>query len=107
MLCVLKLKMPGPNGVITVSRDVKRAEACLRRGSDIADAQMAVVELDEYKKTIDPSELLTTKKPSSESAFQSASDTKKLLVHVFDLSKPVNLAKGMEEIGMQAHPIPS
>lgn len=86
-----KLKMPGPNGVITVVGDVKRAEACLRRGSEIADAQMVAVELDEYKKIVYPSELLTVTKPASESAFQSAGETKKLQVHPTDASKTVNV----------------
>ena len=41
----LKLKMPGPKGVITVTGDRKKAEECFQKGSKIADAQMAVVEL--------------------------------------------------------------
>lgn len=30
----LKLKMPDPKGVITISGDVKRADYCLQRGSN-------------------------------------------------------------------------
>ena len=37
---------------------------------------MAVVELQEYQKTADPSDLLRAKKPATESAFKSTSDTK-------------------------------
>ena len=44
----LKLKMPGPKGVITISGNQKKAEECFQKGSKIADAQMAVVELQEY-----------------------------------------------------------
>ena len=65
----LKLKMPGPKGVITVTGNRKKAEECFQKGSKIADAQMAVVELQEYQKTSDLSELLRAKKPASESAF--------------------------------------
>ncbi|XP_020155945.1 uncharacterized protein [Aegilops tauschii subsp. strangulata] len=54
----LKLKMPGPKGVITVTGNRQRAEECLQKGSKIADEQMAVVELEEYKKNADPSDLL-------------------------------------------------
>ena len=44
----LKLKMPGPKGVITVTGNRKKAEECFQKGSKIAGAQMAVVELQEY-----------------------------------------------------------
>ena len=46
----LKLKMPGPRGVITISGNRKKAEECFQKGSKIADAQMAVVQLQEYRK---------------------------------------------------------
>ena len=68
----LKLKMPGPKGVITVTRNYPEAEECLQKGSNIADKQLAVVELEEYKKNAYPSDLLHAKKPASESAFQSS-----------------------------------
>ena len=77
----LKLKMPGPKGVITVTGNWKKAEECFQKGSKIADAQMAVVELQEYQKTADPSELLRAKKPAPESAFQSSCETKAVHIH--------------------------
>ncbi|XP_020158965.1 uncharacterized protein [Aegilops tauschii subsp. strangulata] len=49
----LKLKMPGPNGMITVTGNRKLAEECLQKGSQIADEQMALAELDDYKKAVD------------------------------------------------------
>jgi hypothetical protein len=80
----LKLKMPGPKGVITVTGNRQRAEECLQQGSKIADQQMAVVELEEYKKTADPAELLRAKKPATESAFQSAGEVKPVHIHPTD-----------------------
>ena len=65
----LKLKMPGPKGVITVTGSRQRMEECLQQGSKIADEQMAMVELEEYKKNVDPSDLLRSKKPAVESTF--------------------------------------
>ncbi|KAI4986835.1 hypothetical protein ZWY2020_019465 [Hordeum vulgare] len=50
----LKLKMPGPKGVITITGNRERAEECLQEGSRIADQQMAVLELEEYKKIRPP-----------------------------------------------------
>ena len=44
----LKIKMPGPRGVITVSGNRQRAEDCLQDGAKIADEQMAAVEFQEY-----------------------------------------------------------
>ena len=41
----LKLKMPGPKGVITITSNRKKAEECFPKGSKIADAQMAVVDI--------------------------------------------------------------
>ena len=78
------MKMPGPRGVITVSGNRQRAEDCLQDGAKIADEQMAAVELEEYKKTADPSDLLHAKKPATESAFQSTSETKPVHVHPTD-----------------------
>src|SRR3954469_22968199 len=43
----LKLKMPGPRGVITVTGNRQRVEGCLQKGSKIADEQMAAVEMEE------------------------------------------------------------
>ena len=76
--------MPGPKGVITVTGNRKKAEECFQKGSKIADAQMAVVELQECQKTVDPSELLRAKKPASESAFQSSGETKAVHIHPTD-----------------------
>ena len=50
--------MPGPKGVITVTRNPQKAEECFQKGSKITDAQMAAVEFQEYQKSEDPSDLL-------------------------------------------------
>ena len=71
----LKLKMPRPKGVIPITGNRKKAEECFQKGSKIADAQMAVVELQEYQKNADPSDLLRSKKPATDSAFQSSGET--------------------------------
>ena len=54
----LKLKMSGPRGVIAVTGNRQKAEECFHKGSKIADAQMASVELQEYQKSADLSDLL-------------------------------------------------
>ncbi|XP_020172463.1 uncharacterized protein [Aegilops tauschii subsp. strangulata] len=80
----LKLKMPGPRGVITVTSNQQRAEECLQKGSKIADEQIAAVEMEEYKKNADPSDLLRAKKPASDSAFKSTGETKAVHIHPTD-----------------------
>ncbi|XP_020165626.1 uncharacterized protein [Aegilops tauschii subsp. strangulata] len=80
----LKIKMPGPNGVIAITGNRKLAEECLQKGSQIADEQMAMAELDEYKKAVDVSEFLKSKKRIVESAFQSAGETKPVHIHPED-----------------------
>src|SRR3954471_21249193 len=89
----LKLKMPGPHGVITVSGNYKQAEELLQKGSLIADQQMAEVELAEYKETVDASELLQPKKSSS---FESAGETKKVRIHPSDEGKFTNIAVDLD-----------
>ena len=76
--------MPGPRGVITISGNRKKAEECFQKGSKIVDAQMAVVELQEYQKNADPSDLLRAKKPAIDSAFQSSGETKSIHIHPMD-----------------------
>ena len=80
----LKLKMPGPKGVITVTGDRKKAEECFQKGSKIVDSQVTAVEFEEYKQNADPSDLLRSKKPATESAFQSPGETKPVHIHPTD-----------------------
>ena len=80
----LKLKMPGPKGVITITGDRKKAEECFQKGSKIADSQVTTVELEGYQKNVDPSDLLRAKKPATESAFQSSGERKPIHIHPTD-----------------------
>ena len=54
----LKLKMPGPTGVITITRNCKKVEEFFQKGSKIADAQMVAEEWQEHQRNVDPSDLL-------------------------------------------------
>ena len=70
--------------MITITGKRKKAEECFQKGSKIVDAQMAVVELQEYQKTANPSDLLRAKKPATESTFQSYGETKPIHIHPTD-----------------------
>ena len=45
---------------------------------------MAAVEMQEYQKNADPSDLLRAKKPASESAFESSGETEQVHIHPTD-----------------------
>ncbi|KAI5000894.1 hypothetical protein ZWY2020_010853 [Hordeum vulgare] len=93
----LKMKMPGPKGVITVSGNRQRAEECLQQGSKIADQQMAAVELEEYRRTANTADLMRSKKLASESAFQSAREVKPVNVHPTDPNAaPTNISTTLD-----------
>ena len=76
--------MPGPRGVITVTGNRQKAEECFQKGSKIADAQMAAIEMQEYQKHAYLSDLLRAKKPATDSAFQSFGETKLIHIHPTD-----------------------
>ena len=93
----LKLNMPGPNGVITITCNRKLAEECLQKGSEIADELMAPAKLDEYKKAVHSSDLLKPKKPTVESAFSSARETKLVHAHPEDPNvAPTNISTTLD-----------
>ena len=86
----LKLKMPSPKGVITVTGNRQMAEECFQKGSKIADAQMAAVEMQEYRKNADPSDLLRSKKPATDSLYVSNPPVGALDANPFCLSLKKN-----------------
>ena len=84
MLRIPQIEDAGPKGVITVTGDRKKAEECVQKGSKIADSQVTAVEFEEYKQNADPGDLLRSKKPATESAFQSSGETKPVHIHPTD-----------------------
>ena len=56
----------------------------LSEGLKIADSQVTAVEFEEYKQNADPSDLLRSKKPAIESAFQSSGETEPVHIHPTD-----------------------
>ena len=68
--------------MVTANRH--KAEECFQKGSKIANAQMAAVEMQEYQKNAVPSDLLRAKKPTTDSVFQSSDETKSIHIHPTD-----------------------
>ncbi|KAK1670039.1 hypothetical protein QYE76_058198 [Lolium multiflorum] len=75
-----KLKIPGPNGMITVSGDYKKAHECELGEAAFAESVISGEELKSYRATVDPKEMHITKKQISEqkTSFKAAIETKKI-----------------------------
>ncbi|KAK1627545.1 hypothetical protein QYE76_001860 [Lolium multiflorum] len=74
-----KLKMPGPNGMITITGDYKKAHECELGEAAFAESVISGEELKGYRAAVDPTEMQTTKKQISEqkTSFKPAIETKK------------------------------
>ena len=83
----LKLKMPGPNGTITVHGDFERSDECDRKFSKISEMFGAQEQLKELSLTNDRTLFLESKKPSPDAAFNATNDTKEHQVHPTDAKK--------------------
>ena len=59
-----KLKMPGPNGILTIKGDFKKAKECEASNAVHAEQEICREELEDLKKTIGPDEMPATEKPS-------------------------------------------
>ena len=81
----LKMKMPGPNGVITIAGNYKRSMECASAGSALAESLVIAEEtkrINEVKALADSARLAIpdTGNPSFASAFMPAKETKSVSV---------------------------
>ncbi|KAK1593727.1 hypothetical protein QYE76_027001 [Lolium multiflorum] len=93
-----KLKIPGPNGWITVSGDYKKARDCEEGEAAFAESVISGEELQGYRAAVDPTEMQTTKKQISEqkTSFKAAIETKKHDLVEGDNSKQVSVGANMD-----------
>ncbi|KAK1629030.1 hypothetical protein QYE76_003345 [Lolium multiflorum] len=93
-----KLKIPGPNGWITVSGDYKKARDCEEGEAAFAESVISGEELQGYRAAVDPTEMQTTKKQISEqkTSFKAAIETKKHDLIEGDNSKQVSVGANMD-----------
>src|SRR4051794_38618275 len=92
-----KLKIPGPNGMITVTGSFKKAQECELGESAFAESVMSGEELKGYRAMVNPEEMHTTKKKGfdHEPSFKSAHDTKKVDLVPGDSSKQVSVGSNL------------
>jgi hypothetical protein len=77
----LKMKMPGPRGIITVAGCYKRSMECASAGSKLADMLVIAEELHQIKCSVSMAQakVPAVKEPAGDLQFQPAKDTKKIL----------------------------
>src|SRR3954469_24611622 len=92
-----KLKIPGPNGMITVTGSFKKAQECELGEAAFAESVLTGEELKGYRSMVNPEDMHTTKKLVSEHepSFKSAEDTKKVDLVPGDSSKQVSVGSNL------------
>ena len=93
-----KLKMAGPNGIITVNCDFDKADACEQGEAAFAESILGAQELQQAQKDLDPTEMPATKKQISEPAvaFKPAKETKDVPLVKGDASKKVTIGAALD-----------
>ena len=76
----LKLKIPGPKGVITVNGDLDKAAECEKGQSVFAELAVNTEELAQMRQKADPTQVSLTKRPADEAGltFESAQEIKRI-----------------------------
>ena len=99
----LKMKLPGPNGITTVTGDFRKSLECTSAGGNLADSQVIAEEKRQPGKVIAmaqaqskaPLPVGPAKRAYEESAFQSAKDNKKVALDPSDSTKFVVFGAGL------------
>ena len=87
-----KLKVPGPNGTITVNGNFKKAKECERGNAAFTEAVLHAEELAMMKKEVDTSELPEHAKTAEpKKTFKAFEDTKKVDLVLGDSSKQITI----------------
>jgi len=80
----LKMKLPGPNGIITITEDFRKSLECSSAGANLSDSLVVVEEKRQLDKVVAmaqaqskvPLPVGPAKREDAETAFQSAKDSK-------------------------------
>src|SRR3954467_5651951 len=99
----LKMKLPGPNDIITVTGDFRKSLECTSAGSNLADSLVIAEEKRQLDKVVAmaqahnkaPLPVGPAKRADEESAFQSAKDRKKIALDPSDTTKFVVVGAGL------------
>ncbi|XP_066341619.1 uncharacterized protein [Miscanthus floridulus] len=86
----LKLKMPGPNGIITVSSTFSHAFTCNHKHLELATTVVNSSELPQLEESLTPA-VLDCNKPTSSMAFHPLKETKAVGIDPTDPTKTVRI----------------
>ena len=93
-----KLKMPGPNGTITINGNFKKAKECERGNVAFAEAILHAEELAEMKKEAITSQLPEAAAPAKpKNTFKASVETKQMDLVKGDSSKQVTIGSGLDD----------
>jgi hypothetical protein len=99
----LKMKMPGPKGVITIIGDYKRSMACAMAGSNLAETVIIAEEKKRLKRAVEIAETVMASKPllgmtnpNGSTSFQVAKDVKKLALDELFLEHHALIGAGLD-----------
>jgi hypothetical protein len=91
----LKMKLPGPRGMITVSGNLKKSLACGKESSQLAAALVITEEKQQLLHCVDLAQQDVSVPQSAVEQFKPADDTKKILLDESDPSKYVIINTGL------------
>jgi hypothetical protein len=91
----LMIKLPGPDGVITVRGDFDLSNSCDREFSKISEFFGVEEHFKEMAVDNDRSIFPSRKKPAKDAAFNAADDTTTHQVHPTDASKTVKVSSSL------------
>jgi hypothetical protein len=93
-----KLKVPGPNGVITIKGDAKKAHECECGNAAFAESIFNAEELKQLKRELNPKEMPALKKPSlkDDVAFTPSEETKKIELEENDKTKTTTIGSALD-----------
>ena len=79
----LKMKMPGPNGIITIAGDYKKSLQCATAGSNLAESLVIQAEKDKMHKVVAMAKsaqlgVLAMTNPDGGATFEASKETKKI-----------------------------
>ena len=92
----LLLKIPGPNGVITVNGSFTLSDRCDREFSKISESFGMQAEYAETRLTTDYNVLPEIGRSLQEQAFDSTKNTKEVQVHPVDPKKTTSIASNLD-----------
>jgi hypothetical protein len=91
----LKMKLPGPRGMITVSGCFKKSLACAKASSQLAEALVIAEEKRQLLHRVEITQQDVSARQSPVEQFKPADDTKKILLDESDPSKFIIIGTGL------------